>query len=289
MEKLNYIIPPIGEGIGSIATDWLLNKTEIIQNLAKTTPVGIQGSFIFGMTDQLVRTLTETIFNQLNNQETQLKFPFLKTKGIDILTFVTGILSRYAIAILCNTLFKTSITTRYVHLYTALDCIKLRTSSIRINELLHTKFSIGQRDPLEMAQLSLILIIVASTIASFHKLQSIFTRSNCLFKEFFYFAIIDFVVNIPFYFLFREGFDWIPNAFDGPAHIGFIIIAQLATYLLSSVTATYISLKIFNRLLGSTIPKINLILPTILLMLVLEGYTLVFQLLAFKKATNKQN
>ena len=135
------------------------------------------------------------MLQSFKDQETSAHPPSIKNRSIDGLNFAIRMGSFYFIAMVCNQLFKTPITIRYLHLQTAIDLMTFSPDLLtRPNQLKNTIFLT-------------ILVMKAVLHTTGYKIQSIFTSSHFSFKTFFYFAIIKCFIETRFSLLEQKSCD----------------------------------------------------------------------------------
>ena len=116
----------ITSGINSSVFTWFIDRTGVIQNIAKTTTPLLKGAFAFGAINGTVEYASTNLKEKVKRDWVPEGYGL--DKGADALQFALVIASRYAVARLCNEYFGTKITNNFVHIYTASDII-MGTSS----------------------------------------------------------------------------------------------------------------------------------------------------------------
>ena len=117
----------LGGVIQSNVFSWFVDQTGIASNVAKTAVPFFQGACLFGAINGSLEYSSSTLSKRVKRDWMSNK-PELK-KGIDFLQVAFTLASRYAVAITCNEVFGTQISTRYVHLLNALDALAYTSSS----------------------------------------------------------------------------------------------------------------------------------------------------------------
>jgi len=158
----------ISSGISSSVFTWFVDRTGVVQNIAKTTTPLLKGAFAFGAINGTVEYASTNLKEKVKRDWVPEGYGL--DKGADALQFTLAIASRYAVARLCNEYFGTKITNKFVHIYTASDVIMMTSSTGTI--------------PLAIAGLSTAIVA---------KVLSIFMATP-LFQTAFYFGAINLAV-----------------------------------------------------------------------------------------------
>jgi hypothetical protein len=222
----------ISSGIDSSIFTWFVDRTGVVQNIAKTTTPLLKGAFVFGAVNGTVEYASTNLKEKVKRDWTPEGYGL--DKGVDALQFALAIASRYAVAKLCNEYFGTKITNEFVHIYTASDVIMMTSSTGTV--------------PLAMAGFQ---------TAIFAKVLSIFMATP-LFKNAFYFGAINLAVVGAITNHSPKIHVQVKNRL-GVEDPRLLYISHVALGVIS-LAGTYYSAKICNQYLKLQIPRNYIVL-----------------------------
>lgn len=214
-------------GINSSVFTWFVDRTGVVQNIAKTTTPLLKGAFVFGAINGAVEYASTNLKKKVKRD--WIPEGSYLGEGADVLQFALTMASRYAVKKLCNEYFGTKITNEFVHIYTTSDIIKATSS-------LGTPF----------------LAIEAFGTAILAKVLSIFMATP-LFKNAFYFGAINFAVAAVIIEHSPKIHAEVKSRL-GLEDLRILYISHVALGVISLVSI-YCSTKICNQYLNLNIPR----------------------------------
>ena len=228
----------LGAGIDSVFFTWTLNRTGVVQTIAKTTSPFFKGVFAFGAVNGAIAYATKNLKEKVKRDFTT-KGSNLEL-GVDVLEFAITIASRYAVAKVFNRYFGTRITNKFVHILSVSDIISHTTP-------------IGTPP----------LLFWGIMMVSDAKILSIFMKTP-LFNSAFSFGMIRGAVS----FTILSNYPKIHVL--GKKRLGVedprILYISHFTFIFMATASIYFTMKICNRYLALNIPRnfvITLILSSI--------------------------
>jgi len=226
----------ISGGISSSVFTWFVDRTGVVQNIAKTTTPLLKGAFVFGAVNGTVEYASTNLKKKVKRDWTPEGYGL--DKGVDALQFALAIASRYAVAKLCNEYFGSKITNEFVHIYTASDVIMMTSSTGTI--------------PLAMA--GFLTAISAKVLSIF--------MATPLFKNAFYFGAVNLAVVNTIANHSPKINAQVKNRL-GVEDPRLLYISHVALGAIS-LAGTYYSAKICNQYLKLQIPRNYIILMVVL-------------------------
>ncbi|WP_316359368.1 hypothetical protein [Candidatus Neptunichlamydia sp. REUL1] len=225
-------ISAIYGGIHSSIFTWFVDRTGVVQNIAKTTTPLLKGAFVFGAVHRTVEYASTNLQGKVKRDWTPKGYGL--DKGVDALQFAIAIASRYAVAKLCNEHFGTKITNEFVHIYTASDVIMMTSPMGTMTS--------------PMGTISLAMAGFQTAICT--KVLSIFMATP-LFKDAFYFGAINLAFTITYINLSMEIFVQIKNRLgvEGPrlfciTCVALSVIYSIGSYYTQKISDQYLKLQV---------------------------------------------
>lgn len=86
----------ISSGINSSIFTWFVDRTGVVQNIAKTTTPLLKGAFVFGAINGTVEYASTNLKEKVKRDWTPEGYGL--DKGVDALQFTLAIAARYAVA-----------------------------------------------------------------------------------------------------------------------------------------------------------------------------------------------
>ncbi len=218
-----------GNGINCSIFNWYTNKIGVVQNLAKTTAPFCKTAFALGMINGSIRYVSTGLKKKVK-RDFNFERNSLASKGVDALELASAILTRYAVARLCNELFGSKVQTNYIHMYTAFDLIRYTSSNSTPS----------------LTSVGLQAAITAKIFSPF--------IATPLFKNTFYFAAISLATldaveprGLPFH-------NRVVKKFFGVKDPRALFVSHFARGLISLVSVYYVA-KLCNKYLKLGIPR----------------------------------